>query len=543
MAYPLFHEAGPRELPSALTPAELAATFPAEDEHVEFSRTLLEPHIRDNVAAFSNTDGGVILLGVRNDGVLLDQGADDESLARIHRTIAEVSDPGRYELHRLAVGDVTLLVIAVRRRREGFAQTPDGRVLVRRDATNTPLLGAELAHFVAAHEAARPDLSAVGPTLDDADPAQLDTVRRAHRWPADQLPERLHTAGLLTAPVAGAPLTVAGALFLLENPGGTLGTGGTQVVRFDADDGGRHQPRELTGPVHQQIDGATRAVLDALGTDSVVVDQHPHELPRLPVVVVREAIANAVAHRSYERGTGSVRVEVHPDRVVVRSPGDLPEPVTLANLSAQAAPRHPAVAAVLRRLDLVDARGHGVDVMADAMAAHLLGAPRFDADGGHVVVELPLASEATPQERAWMAEMSERAELDEADRALLLLAVRGHALANAAVRATLGVDVTRARLALQRLRDRGFLAQSGQLGGAAYVLADGLAPLAGPRLAHRQLQKVVLTMAVKGGVTNEQIRERTGLTRRETLKLLSGLVAEGRLVKRGSRRGTFYTLG
>ncbi len=548
MAYPLFHEAGPPDRPTRLTPEQLATAFPAEGEHVEFSRTLLEQHVRDNVAAFSNADGGVILLGVRHDGAILDQEADGETFTRIHELIAEVRDPARYTLHRLAVGDATLVAIAVGHRREGFAQTPDGRILVRRDAVNVPLLGTELADFVAARTPVRFEASAVGPRLDQADPPLLETLRRTLRRPAEQLPERLHAAGLVTEPRADAPLTVAGALLVLPDPARTLGTGGVEVVRFD-DDGGHGAARTLVGPAHHQIDQAARAVLDALGTDSVTVDQHPHELWRLPEAVVHEAIANAVTHRGYEPGSEPVRIEIHPDRVMVRSPGSLPEPVTPDNLREQSAPRNPALAETLRLLGATEGKGRGVGVMIDTMAVHLLEAPRFADDGGHVSVELRLASEASPQERAWMAQMSRRAEapeyasLDANDRALLLLAVRGEALTNARARTALDVDVPTARLALQSLRDRGFLEQSGRLGGASYVLAEGLAPLAGPRLAHRQLQKVVLTMAVKGGVTNEQVRERTGLTRRETLKLLAGLVAEGRLVKRGSRRGTFYTLG
>ncbi|NLF04332.1 MAG: hypothetical protein GX593_04945, partial [Actinomycetales bacterium] len=162
---------------------------------------------------------------------------------------------------------------------------------------------------------------------------------------------------------------------------------------------------------------------------------------------------------------------------------------------------------------------------------------------------LSSASEASPQERAWVAEISQRAAesergpLENAERTLLLMALRGEVLTNAKVRDAIDVDVPTARLTLQGLRDRGLLQQSGLQGGAAYVLTEGLAPLAGPRLAYRQLQKVVLQLALRGGVTNEMVRERSKLTRRETEKLLNELVSAGRLVRRGERRGTYYTLG
>lgn len=53
-----------------------------------------------------------------------------------------------------------------------------------------------------------------------------------------------------------------------------------------------------------------------------------------PVEAVREAIVNAVLHRDYSnvtRGT-QIQVELHPDRLVVRSPGSLYGLVTVENL-------------------------------------------------------------------------------------------------------------------------------------------------------------------------------------------------------------------
>jgi len=548
MAFPLFHVAGPARRPATLSPERFARAFPGESEHVEFGRTLLAEHVHENVTAFSNSDGGVILVGVRHDGAVVGQDASEATLERLHGIIAQVRDPAGYTLHALTVGGTPIVVIAVGRRDDGFAQTPDGRLLVRRGASNVRLLGPELAQFVAARRPALREARAVGPTFADAHPDLVEAVRRSRGWTVVKLPERFSEAGLLTAPRRDAPLTVAGALVVLPDASGTLGLGGVEVVRFD-DDGGPRAPRTLTGPAHVLVDEASRTVLEALGTDSVTVREQPHELPRLPERAVHEVIANAVIHRSYEPGTGPVRVEIRPDGVVVRSPGSLPGAVTLDNLRQQHAPRNPALAETLLRLGVTEPPGRGVDVIEEEMASHLLPAPRFADDGEHVTVELSAASAASPQERAWVAEMSrraaesERGPLADADRALLLLALRGEVLTNAKVRDAIDVDVPTARLALQGLRDRGLLQQTGLQGGAAYVLTEGLAPLAGPRLALRQLQKVVLQLALRGGVTNEMIRERSNLSRRETEKLLGELVAAGRLVRRGERRGTYYTLG
>ncbi|MEO7194333.1 MAG: ATP-binding protein [Pseudonocardiaceae bacterium] len=56
-----------------------------------------------------------------------------------------------------------------------------------------------------------------------------------------------------------------------------------------------------------------------------------------PLEAVREAIVNAVLHRDYShvtRGT-QIQVELHPDRLIVRSPGSLYGPVRVEDLGTE----------------------------------------------------------------------------------------------------------------------------------------------------------------------------------------------------------------
>ena len=57
-----------------------------------------------------------------------------------------------------------------------------------------------------------------------------------------------------------------------------------------------------------------------------------------------------------------------------------------------------------------------------------------------------------------------------------------------------------------------------------------------------ELKKTVTTMAAEGPLTNATVRTRLGIDRGEALRLLSELVAEGRLVRYGERKGTRYEL-
>jgi predicted HTH transcriptional regulator len=52
----------------------------------------------------------------------------------------------------------------------------------------------------------------------------------------------------------------------------------------------------------------------------------------------------------------------------------------------------------------------------------------------------------------------------------------------------------------------------------------------------------VLAAAEQGRITNQRVRELTGLDRVAARNLLRRLVDEGKLVQHGQRRGTAYTL-
>lgn len=542
MAYPIFHERGPIDLPAIMDRQTFEQAFAAESLHLEFKQGLPEAKVREAVTAFSNTDGGVILVGVRNDGVVVGVRADGEFTARVHRVVADVRNPGAYDVWTLGVDQKQIVVVSVRRRREGFAQMHDGRVLTRRGAMNVPLFGDDLSRFLAERSLARFETSPVEIRLAAADPAAVENIRRAHGWSADDLPSRFYESGLIERPTGDSRLTVAGALYLLARPGDFVGKCVVEIFRYRDGQPTYDRRTEFGGPLDQQVEQATRALTEELGSDVVVLGVHRYELPRVPEAVLREAVANAVAHRSYENGRQSVRVEVHPDRVLVRSPGGLPEPVTLANIREQNAARNVNVIRVLRRFRLAEDAGMGVDVMQDTMDAAMLEAPRFDADDDHVEVTFRLGSTVTARERAWLNEIEVRGEIRGRDRLLLLHAARGELLTNAGVRELLGMDSVHARAALHRLRDLGYLHQSGERGGAYYTLARELGPPAGLQLDQEGIREVITSMAREGPVTNEQIRDRTGLDRTRTLSALTALVEGGVLTRRGERRGTFYTL-
>jgi ATP-dependent DNA helicase RecG len=540
MAYPLFHPLDPREVPLFMDPGQFRLEFPMETEFIERKQGASSSAIQETVVALSNAHGGVVLVGVKDDGEIAGAPLTQRLSERLHEAIGAVRNPGRYALHALRVGELEITVLSVERRVEGFAQTSNGRVLVRVGPRNVAIFDNDLVRFIQERSFQRFELSDAGVSFARADEQLVDRIARAFGWnDPDQFQEGAMSRGLVNAQ---GNLTVAGALFLLPRPSELLGRALVEYFRYTEDESTEYERRvTIEGPVPEQIESAARLLEEELGSELVVIGLERHELPKLPLVVIREAIANAVGHRSYEATGSPVRIELRPSAARVLSPGPLPAPVTVENIREAQAARNLAVIDVLRRLRLAEDAGRGIDVMQDTMRAEMLDPPAFVDTGQSVEVTLPIRGPVTPRERAWVLELERRGGIDPADRLLLVHAARGELLTNAKARKLARMDRVEATRALGRLRDAGFLLQQGERGGAVYTLDGSLNPPAGLRLTRTELKAVVLDMLEDcDAISNADVRARTGLDRVGALKLLEELVQDDKLRRVGQRRGSRY---
>ena len=571
MAYPLLHPSCERAPAAALTAAEFAAEFPREGLYVEFKEGVSHSRIAETAMAFSNADGGVMLLGVSDHGTIrgVELGTGGET--QIRNTLGQVRDLGPHRMYPLDVDGRTVVAIAVGRRRDGFAQLAGGQIKERQGASNHTLLGAELADFIARRFVRTVEAAPTSLRPEEIDPELALELAAAWQWPLQpgappsELRDRLRDSGFLVGNGDGDRLSVAGALYLLADPSRVLGKAFVEVFRYRGEGVDYDRREEFGGPLQRQVAAAADFVLDELGFDLALLGVRRHELHRLPRVVVREAVANAVAHRSYAPAATAeaVRIEIRPDRVVVRSPGGLPEGVSVDGLALRSVPRNVLAIRTLRFFGIAEDAGRGVRLIRDHMALNLMARPRFEAADSSVTVTLLLGSSATPLERAWLARTlsGEAAEavrphsigdsgklpagLLAHDIPLLLRAGRGETLTNAKVRKLFGADGREARAALRRLRGRGLLQQRGTGAGVTYLLDPSLKGVEGPgglRVRPEDIGNAVMALAKEGRVTNTAVRARTGLDRVAALRILDALVAAGRLERRGTRRGSHYVL-
>ncbi|GLY14609.1 transcriptional regulator [Kineosporia sp. NBRC 101677] len=520
-------------LPDEVSLQHLRLFIQREHEHLELKTGAGRKPLQEAFVAMSNTDGGTILIGVTDAREVVGHGRSQGLDDAVHSAATDAHNVGRYSIREIQVDGRVLVAVEVQRRNDEVAQTSDGRVLVRRGGHNQPLFGRDLMALLASRTLVRYESTDSGVRAADADPQLVRAVSRAFGWNPRDSQDRWSERGLLHE---SGNLSVAGALTLTD-PATSL-----QAAKFTVDVRVYESDQDLSyvfrrtvdGPVQQQVEIATGMVLERMGTEMVITGARRHDVPRLPARVVREALANAVAHRSYELDTSPVVVEIRPNEVVVTSPGSLPPPVSVETLRQAQSPRNHTVIDVLRRFGLAEDSGQGIDIMQDSMRLEMLREPGFSESSDSFRVVLPLRGLMSTTERAWLLEYEREGRLLPEERGLLLVLLREGRLTNARAREALSVDSTDVRTRLRRLCKAGLMTQHGTRGRAYYTLGR-----VGP---DRTDQQVVMDAAGAGPITNEKVRRLTGLDRVAARTLLQGLVAEGVLEQHGTRRGTTYTL-
>lgn len=87
-----------------------------------------------------------------------------------------------------------------------------------------------------------------------------------------------------------------------------------------------------------------------------------YDIPTFNERVVREAILNAVSHRNYQM-VGSVFIRQYRDKLVIESPGGLPNGISLDNILDRQVPRNRRIAEILSLCGLVERSGQGMNLM------------------------------------------------------------------------------------------------------------------------------------------------------------------------------------
>jgi len=147
---------------------------------------------------------------------------------------------------------------------------------------------------------------------------------------------------------------------------------------------------DLVGGALAFVSRNTRHRTRVVGARRIELDEYPEE-------AVREAVVNAIAHRSYEDTGARIILRVFNDRVTVASPGAPPGSLTPAKLmvgDANPVARNPLIAQSLFHLDQMEQRGTGFRRILAFVSATRLRSFDLAVAGGFLVLTLTGPGEA-----------------------------------------------------------------------------------------------------------------------------------------------------
>jgi ATP-dependent DNA helicase RecG len=327
-------------------------------------------------------------------------------------------------------------------------------------------------------------------TLDDLAPEALADYRQTRseanpdaeelRWSEEEL---LRSLGCIQADAAGTWRPTVAGLMLFGKPQALRRC--FPMTRVDyirvpgrewvPDPERRFDTIELRDPLFRLIRRAQAAVLDDLPKGFALKegDLQRQDKPVIPQRVIREALVNALMHRSY-RSHSPVQIIRYANRLEIRNPGfSLKSPEHLGEPGSE--PRNPRIAAVLHETRFAETKGSGIRVMRETMEQAGLTPPLFESDRGNdqFVARYFFHHFLGADDVAWLAQFKD-AQLSPDEAKALIVVREAGAIDNAAYRALSKVDTLAASAALRRLRDAGLLQQKGRGSATYYIPAERL---------------------------------------------------------------------
>ena len=147
--------------------------------------------------------------------------------------------------------------------------------------------------------------------------------------------------------------------------------------------------KEIRGTIFYMVRDAETFFLKNMKTAVRIEGFSRVQISEYPVEALREAVINALAHRDYVISGATIMIQIFTDRIVIASPGLLPQPLTLEMVRAfnyRPISRNPIIARALFDVKLMEERGGGFKRMHDMMLSYGLKPPEFDYDSGYFTV-------------------------------------------------------------------------------------------------------------------------------------------------------------
>ena len=121
-----------------------------------------------------------------------------------------------------------------------------------------------------------------------------------------------------------------------------------------------------------------------LPSNEIIKQAFRHNIQMYPELSIREIVANAIIHQDFSQTGNSVMIEIYANRFEVTNPGE-PLVDTDRFLDTPPKSRNEILASFMRRINICEERGSGVDKIVAQTELYQLPAPIFRATNGYTI--------------------------------------------------------------------------------------------------------------------------------------------------------------
>lgn len=351
-----------------------------------------------HLSAFANASGGLIVLGIEDDGTITGVREGEENLFR-QAAFDYLQTPPESKIEIVSCpldskqsGKIMLVhimpsanEIVVLKNGEAYLRVGDQS----RKLSAEMLTALEFSKGIKSYESKIVEDA----SLKDLDSDLIEQYVRILNPTVSSSLEVLKGRGLIKERNGEYQITVAAILLFGKVPTQFLPGARVRFLRYEgvtANVGTRlNLIKDITieCPLHQLLI-ETRSLLESqmrefqqLGKDGVF-----RRIPEYPAFAWMEGVVNAVTHRDYSLQGDYIRITMFDDRIEFSSPGRLPSIVTVENIQSTRFSRNPMIARVLSDFGWVRELNEGVKRIYTDMAAFFLDPPTFSEPNGNTVL-------------------------------------------------------------------------------------------------------------------------------------------------------------
>lgn len=372
---------------------EKLMTTPENQNFDRKSARLAEKELARHISAMANATGGVIALGIEDDGTVT--GVDEEQENAFRKVpIDLLQTRPQYKVEVITTNDKRILLFHVEPSINDIIKRTNGDAFLRVGDSSRKLSSDEVTALEYSSGIRSFETRVISEaTMEDLDWKLMEEYRQIVGASETTTPlDLLRARGVIKGPAEDPQITVAAIVLFAKIPTQFLPSARVRFLRYEGNevhpgiDFNVVKDVTLEQPLHRiLVDGKQLLANQMREFQQLTKEGVFKRIPEYPEFAWLEALVNAVTHRDYSISGDYIRISMFDDRIEFLSPGKLPSIVTVDNIQHTRFSRNPLIARVLSDFGWVRELNEGVKRIYTDMESFFLEPPVFSEPNGNTV--------------------------------------------------------------------------------------------------------------------------------------------------------------